>query len=151
MGRVQQHNFDSDIFDPEFEIFGSTFNNFFRDNYASNFTSNFNNNIGDYVNIIELLTQYNQTHSPENRNPPTSKKALKNLKRFKMTEKYSKKNDKKITEFPNCCICITDINKGELTIMLPCGHLFHDSCLFSWLKKHNTCPICRFELPPEEV
>ena len=26
---------------------------------------------------------------------------------------------------------------------LPCGYSFHDECVKSWLKKRNTCPMCR--------
>ncbi|KAJ1980246.1 E3 ubiquitin-protein ligase Praja-2 [Dimargaris xerosporica] len=29
---------------------------------------------------------------------------------------------------------------------MPCGHMFHEDCLFSWLKASNTCPTCRFEI-----
>ncbi|KAJ1983150.1 E3 ubiquitin-protein ligase Praja-2 [Dimargaris verticillata] len=29
---------------------------------------------------------------------------------------------------------------------MPCGHMFHEDCLFSWLKVSNTCPTCRFEV-----
>ncbi|EGS21387.1 uncharacterized protein CTHT_0032440 [Thermochaetoides thermophila DSM 1495] len=30
--------------------------------------------------------------------------------------------------------------------VLPCGHVFGHECLTSWLRSHNTCPVCRFEL-----
>ena len=66
-----------------------------------------------------------------------------------MSEKYCKKNNKGKFELPNCCICISDINKGEETVLLPCGHMFHWKCCYSWLKENNTCPVCRFELPKE--
>lgn len=29
---------------------------------------------------------------------------------------------------------------------MPCGHLYHDNCILTWLSKHNSCPSCRFEL-----
>nr|CAD1829147.1 unnamed protein product [Ananas comosus var. bracteatus] len=34
---------------------------------------------------------------------------------------------------------------------LPCGHRFHWGCALAWLRKRNTCPCCRFELPTEDV
>jgi len=130
-------------------MFGSTFNNFFQDNYASNFSSNFGTDRERYPDLIGIIIQRN-SEEQEVRKPPTSEKVLNNLKRFKMVEKYSKKDGKNKKEFPNCCICISDIKLGELTIMLPCAHMFHDNCVVSWLKTNNTCPVCRFELSPEE-
>ncbi len=149
MGRVNRHNFGSEIYDPGFESFGSTFNNFFQDNYASNFRSNFSRGRNSYQDLIEQILQHNLL-AQEHRKPPTSKKALKSLRRFKMSEKYSKKNQKNEVEFPNCVVCLTDIALNELTVMLPCGHMFHDACVVAWLKRNNTCPVCRFELPAEE-
>jgi hypothetical protein len=146
MGRISRHEFSDDIFDPGFEVFGSTFNNFFRDNFSSNFRSNYrrNENLFDLFEV--LRTQQGAEPKP---NPPTSNKTLKSLKRFKMNEKYCKKNEKGKLEYPNCCICLSDINKEEETVLLPCGHLFHWPCVLEWLNKNNTCPVCRFELPPE--
>lgn len=33
--------------------------------------------------------------------------------------------------------------------LLPCGHVFGEECLRTWLKTNNTCPICRFKLTHE--
>ena len=142
MGRVFRHNFDEDIFDPTFEFFGSSFNNFFRDNYSSNFRSNFTNG-GGIGEIFELLR--NQTQNDINRKT-TSEKSLQKLKRFKMNEKYCKKSSEGKTEYPNCCICLSDVVRNEETVLLPCGHMFHWPCVLEWLKQNNTCPVCRFEL-----
>ena len=34
--------------------------------------------------------------------------------------------------------------------LMPCGHIFHECCLFQWLKDNNTCPVCRYELETED-
>jgi hypothetical protein len=46
----------------------------------------------------------------------------------------------------NCSVCLSDFEKDETGVCnAPCGHLYHQSCLIPWLKKHNTCPECRAE------
>jgi hypothetical protein len=54
-----------------------------------------------------------------------------------------------------CSICLEDIKKGDKCITLPCKdhpHIFcanNETCpgIISWLKKSNTCPVCRTEFP----
>jgi len=29
---------------------------------------------------------------------------------------------------------------------MPCGHMFHTSCLGPWLERKHTCPVCRFKI-----
>ena len=91
----------------------------------------------------------NQHHG----NPPASKTAIEKLKHFKMEKKYCKKSDSDPNklEFPECSICLMEVTEGQDTILLPCGHMFHDKCVTKWLEIHNTCPLCRFELPTDDA
>ncbi|XP_031370527.1 E3 ubiquitin-protein ligase AMFR-like [Apis dorsata] len=43
----------------------------------------------------------------------------------------------------NCAICW---EKMETARKLPCAHLFHNSCLQSWLEQDTSCPTCRLAL-----
>lgn len=45
-----------------------------------------------------------------------------------------------------CPICLDKYKETEKIRKMPCSHDFHDECLVTWLKVHNTCPICRFAL-----
>jgi len=50
-----------------------------------------------------------------------------------------------------CPICQEAMPVGSKAKMMPCGHLFHDDCLISWVSKNNSCPMCRYdELPSEK-
>jgi hypothetical protein len=50
-----------------------------------------------------------------------------------------------------CSICFEEFgeDKDELsqTMITPCNHLFHESCLRRWMKRRSLCPICRSSLP----
>uniref|UniRef100_A0A0B6ZKZ2 RING-type domain-containing protein n=1 Tax=Arion vulgaris TaxID=1028688 RepID=A0A0B6ZKZ2_9EUPU len=43
----------------------------------------------------------------------------------------------------DCAICWEKMNIAR---KLPCGHLFHNSCLRSWLEQDTSCPTCRTTL-----
>jgi hypothetical protein len=84
-------------------------------------------------------------------------------KQIKTTDEYinslenQKVNQEMIDNEEFCCICTDKFNTDEDYIQLPCNHKFHncdnENCggLISWLNTNNTCPICRHELPGEEI
>ncbi|CAN0852512.1 E3 ubiquitin-protein ligase RDUF1 [Linum grandiflorum] len=50
-----------------------------------------------------------------------------------------------------CSVCLEDMagddggGAGRL-IRMDCKHVFHESCLVSWLRTSNACPLCRFQV-----
>jgi len=47
-----------------------------------------------------------------------------------------------VVSIAQCPICLED----NSDVAIPCGHLFHRSCLLCWLAENRTCPVCRLIL-----
>jgi hypothetical protein len=45
----------------------------------------------------------------------------------------------------SCYICLLK-NDEDCTNTI-CDHKFHKRCLHQWLKRNNTCPVCRKDKP----
>lgn len=46
----------------------------------------------------------------------------------------------------NCVICMTQYEKDDKILTIPCCHLYHTECILDWFKTKNTCPICKFKV-----
>ncbi len=51
-------------------------------------------------------------------------------------------------EASECPICKEELKTANVTIS-DCEHKFHFKCLHNWIKKSNSCPICRKQLVEE--
>lgn len=60
--------------------------------------------------------------------------ALSNLSSFTIKNK-----DEPSTNDLDCTICQEDLCQ-ETVASLPCGHIFHKKCIWTWLKRKATCP-----------
>ena len=63
-----------------------------------------------------------------------SQHALSNLSSFTIKNK-----DEPSTSDLDCTICQEDLCH-EKVASLPCGHIFHKKCIWTWLKRRATCP-----------
>lgn len=96
-------------------------------------------NLGDYVfgninDVINRLTEQGNNLSLED-------DEIKRLPILKITNQIIE--DEHMTT--ECAVCKDSFNVNEEVIKLPCKHLYHNNCIVPWLKKHNTCPVCRYE------
>jgi len=73
------------------------------------------------------------------------------LRKHNISCRIHAKNKNENPEDNACIICCEPFEIGDTCIRLPfCFHAFHEKCALVWLKKHNTCPYCRRELPMED-
>lgn len=80
--------------------------------------------------------------------PPVARIVLENLETETLDEEQAKKLE-------TCAICTEDFAAGDRIHWLSsdrkvCGHAFHVDCIVPWLKQHNSCPVCRYELPTDD-
>jgi len=46
-----------------------------------------------------------------------------------------------------CSICLEKFLEEDNITYLPCLHLFHENCIFEWLKRKKDCPVCKTNFP----
>ncbi|CAN7040882.1 unnamed protein product [Brassica oleracea var. botrytis] len=74
---------------------------------------------------------------------PASKSSVENLPRVVIGKDEEKRG--------SCPICLDEWSEGDVAAEMPCKHRFHSKCVEEWLGRHATCPLCRYEMPVEEV
>lgn len=65
--------------------------------------------------------------------------------------KYKKKKDVIKGEEEQCPICITEFENDEDVRRLPCKHLFHPTCVDTWLVQNSHCPCCKLDLNNADI
>lgn len=47
-----------------------------------------------------------------------------------------------------CVICLEEQSEsvGQPVVRTPCGHHFHQACLWNWCLNHTVCPLCKHDL-----
>ena len=113
-----------------------------------------------YVTIIKCCTytsliicfgpmiyrEYRRARRPDGNWVPTNKDILKNVLR----SKYKPGENEENTE---CVICMMEYKPNDVTITLPCDnrHFFHAACIENWLKKNNSCPMCKKPVTMDDI
>ncbi|XP_044278933.1 RING finger protein 148-like [Varanus komodoensis] len=69
-------------------------------------------------------------------------KAMKHLELRTLTE-----SDKEVgSNGESCAVCLEMYKPKDVARVLHCRHLFHKTCVDPWLLKHQTCPVCKWDM-----
>ncbi|KAI4384119.1 hypothetical protein MLD38_009885 [Melastoma candidum] len=104
-------------------------------------------NLGDYFigpGFEQLIQQLAENDPNRYGTPPASKSAIENLPTVTVTENLTHSDNNQ------CAVCQDDFHIGMEVKQMPCKHVYHADCLLPWLELHNSCPVCRHELPTDD-
>jgi hypothetical protein len=135
--------------DDNFSGMPSFFGGFNPHRFATNFSQNFRSGPSFEEDILRRVMEMSAAARQEHKKP-TKKEAMQRLPVVEIQECHCKKKEgSSALETPICTVCQDNLTLGTKALFLPCGHTFHPDCIMPWLKEHNTCPICRYELPTD--
>lgn len=100
-------------------------------------------NGGDYFigpGLEELLEQLsaNEHRGP----PPAARSSIDSMPTIKISQRH-------LCSDSHCPVCKEKFELGSEARQMPCNHIYHSDCIVPWLVEHNSCPVCRQELPPQ--
>ncbi|KAD4584066.1 hypothetical protein R6Q59_037052 [Mikania micrantha] len=104
-------------------------------------------NLGDYFigpGLEQLIQQLAENDPNRYGTPPASKSVVQNLPNIKINK------DLMESDYSDCAVCKDSFELDEDAKQLPCKHMYHQDCILPWLELHNSCPVCRYELPTDD-
>lgn len=88
--------------------------------------------------LIEQLTVNDGRQGP----PPATRSAIDSMPTIKITNRH-------LNTDSHCPVCKDKFELGTEARQMPCNHIYHSGCIEPWLVQHNSCPVCRLELPAQ--
>ncbi|KAJ4906684.1 RING-H2 finger C1A [Raphanus sativus] len=101
-------------------------------------------NTGDYFfgpGLEELFEQLSAGATTRRGPPPAPRTSIDALPTIKISQRHLRSSDS------NCPVCKDEFELGAEAKQMPCNHIYHSDCIVPWLVQHNSCPVCRQELP----
>ncbi|QCE05479.1 probable E3 ubiquitin-protein ligase RHC1A [Vigna unguiculata] len=100
-------------------------------------------NTGDYFVGPGLEELFEQLSANNRQGPaPASRSSIDAMPTIKITQRHLRSDS-------HCPVCKDRFELGSEARQMPCNHLYHSDCIVPWLVQHNSCPVCRQELPPQ--
>ncbi|KAE8704378.1 hypothetical protein F3Y22_tig00110457pilonHSYRG00035 [Hibiscus syriacus] len=98
---------------------------------------------GDYFIGPGVEDLFEQLSANDRRGPPpASQTSIDAMPTVKITRRH-------LHSDLQCPVCKDKFELGSEARQMPCNHMYHSDCITPWLEQHNTCPVCRQELPPQ--
>eukprot|EP00262_Sarcandra_glabra_P000747 TRINITY_DN10866_c0_g1_i1.p1 TRINITY_DN10866_c0_g1~~TRINITY_DN10866_c0_g1_i1.p1 ORF type:complete len:342 (+),score=15.69 TRINITY_DN10866_c0_g1_i1:73-1098(+) len=113
----------------------------------NNNSDRFPTNLGDYFigpGLEQLIQQLAENDPNRYGTPPASKSAVETLPDVQISGELL------TTDSEQCAVCKDTFELGTEAKQMPCKHLYHPDCILPWLALHNSCPVCRYELPTDD-
>ncbi|KAF6153325.1 hypothetical protein GIB67_003515 [Kingdonia uniflora] len=104
-------------------------------------------NVGDYFigpGFEQLIQQLAENDPNRYGTPPASKTAVEALPNITISQELLGSDE------AQCAVCKDSFELGETAKQMPCKHIYHSDCILPWLELHNSCPVCRYELPTDD-
>ncbi|EXB65262.1 E3 ubiquitin-protein ligase RING1 [Morus notabilis] len=92
--------------------------------------------------LLEQLSQIEINGIGRLEQPPASKAAIESMPTIEI-------DDSHISTESHCAVCKEPFELGTEAREMPCKHIYHPECILPWLSLHNSCPVCRHELPAD--
>lgn len=105
----------------------------------------FDENHSGHYDADAILGQMFDDETGIRGNPPAAKSVIQDLPVVELAvEELDKGNNV-------CAVCKDEMLVEEKVRRLPCSHFYHGECIIPWLGIRNTCPVCRYELPTDDL
>lgn len=103
-------------------------------------------NLGDYyvgAGLEQLIQQLAENDPNRYGTPPAAKTAIEGLPSISVSKELLD------SDSSQCAVCMDEFELGAQARQMPCKHVYHPDCILPWLELHNSCPVCRYELPTD--
>ncbi|CAN8317345.1 unnamed protein product [Cochlearia groenlandica] len=98
----------------------------------------------DQISQIEINATNRNNRSCDN--PPASKSAIESLPLIEIDPSHLVSDSQS-----HCAVCKENFVLCSAAREMPCNHIYHPDCILPWLAIRNSCPVCRHELPTEDI
>ncbi|KAF8007100.1 hypothetical protein BT93_K1182 [Corymbia citriodora subsp. variegata] len=100
-------------------------------------------NRGDIFIGPGLEEMFERLAAGDRRGPlPAARSSIDSMPTIKILQKHLRSDS-------HCPVCKEKFELGSEARLMPCNHIYHTDCIVPWLEQHNSCPVCRQELPPQ--